>query len=207
MTKLRDLSLLQIELVSRLRGIRGIRDLARSVDMDAAAVSRKLNEVERILRVSLFTRSKKGIVVTARGEEVAAICQQILEQAAQIEHAPVESAWSRVPLMTIGSRAFLNAAIAESLVGLTGTSYRWRFVDSSPQELLRASLVGAIDIAIHLEDWSMPVAWQKEHVADLSWGLVARADHPLSDVASLSEVKKYPFIVASFLNQDRKSVV
>ena len=203
MASLRNLTLLQIELIASITKSKGIRDLARAFDMDPAQISRRLKEVEDLLGVSLFTRSKKGITVTSRGEEVSQICKTMIEQSKSIELAPKSSAWSKKPLLTVGSRAFLNVPIASSVTKIDQDQFRWRFVDSSPQDLLRACLVGAVDIAVHLESWSWPTSWQTEIAAELSWGLVVKKNHPLKLNSSISDVKKYPFIVASYLNQDR----
>jgi LysR family transcriptional regulator of abg operon len=203
MASLRNLTLLQIELIASITKSKGIRDLARAFEMDPAQVSRRLKEVEDLLGLSLFTRSKKGITVTSRGEEISQICKSIIEQSKSIELSPKNSVWSKKPIYTVGSRAFLNVPVASQITKIDQDQFRWRFVDSSPQDLLRASLIGSVDIAIHLESWTWPLIWQTEAVAELSWGLVAKKNHPLKLSSSMNDVKKYPFIVASYLNQDR----
>jgi len=103
----------------------------------------------------------------------------------------------------VGARSFKNVPVASQITKIDQDQFRWRIVDSSPQDLLRIYLIGSVDIAIHLESWSWPLIWQTEVVAELSWGLVAKKNHPLKLSSSMSDVKKYPFIVASYLNQDR----
>jgi DNA-binding transcriptional LysR family regulator len=203
MALLRNLTLLQIELIASITKSKGIRDLARAFDMDPAQVSRRLKEVEDLLGLPLFTRSKKGITVTSRGEEISQICKSMIEQSKSIELSPKSSTWSKKPLLTVGSRAFLNVPLSSLVLKIDQDQFRWRFVDSSPQDLLRACLVGAVDIAVHLESWSWPTSWQTEVAAELSWGLVAKKSHPLKTNSSISDIKKFPFIVASYLSQDR----
>jgi DNA-binding transcriptional LysR family regulator len=179
MASLRHLTLLQIELIASLTKSKGIRDLARSFEMDPAQVSRRLKEVEDLLGLPLFVRSKKGITVTSRGEEISQICKSMIEQSKSIELSPKNSVWSKKPIYTVGSRAFLNVPIASQVIKVDQEQFRWRFVDSSPQDLLKACLIGSVDIAVHLESWSWPTSWLTENVAELSWGLVAKKNHPL----------------------------
>ncbi len=203
MISLRSFSLLQIELIATLPRAKGIRDLARTLDLDAAVVSRRLKDVEDTLRVQLFVRSKKGILLTPRGQEISTICQNILIQSKQLSESPKSSTWSKKTLVTCGSRAFMNIPFAESVTRIDSDKFRWRFVDSSPQDLLRASLVGSVDAALHLEDWSWPSSWQTEKLANMTWALVTKYNHPLKQNSKLNDIKQFPFIVASYLNQDR----
>jgi hypothetical protein len=134
---------------------------------------------------------------------MSTICQNILAQSKQLSESPKASAWSKKTLITCGSRAFMNIPFAESVTRIDGDKFRWRFVDSSPQDLLRACLVGSIDAALHLEDWAWPSSWQTEKLATMTWALVTKHSHPLKQNSKVNELKQYPFIVASYLNQDR----
>jgi DNA-binding transcriptional LysR family regulator len=72
---------------------------------------------------------------------------------------------------------------------------RLRFIDMSPQEVQRAAMTGAIDIAIHFEKFDWTSSWTSAESAELRWSLFARKLHPLSDTAQLSDVLKFPFVV------------
>jgi DNA-binding transcriptional LysR family regulator len=206
MLPLADFTVQQIGILAQLGETKGIRDLARKNSMDPAAVSRLIQQAERILGFSLALRTKRGLLLTSEG-------QQVVERAAKLfahlksfdDFKSIDPVFARIPTFTLGSRGFLATLLAGILAKtpIEELKFKIRFVDSSPADLLRASLAGAVDLAVHLENWSWPNSWITREVANLTWGLVARADHPLGPVATLAQTQKYPFIAASYLANDR----
>ncbi len=206
MNSLNNFTLHQITLISQLSEAQGIRDFARKHSMDPAAVTRLLKEVENSMGFSLATRTKKGLLLTPEGTQVVMLAKDLVVQFMRFEDfKKIDSAYAQIPTYNIGSRAFLSTLLAE-IVGLEQiekTKVKFRFLDSSPTDLLRASLNGSMDIAVHFEEWNWPESWQSEVASNFTWGLVAKKNHPLKSKVKVAETQKYPFVGVSYLAGDR----
>mgnify|MGYP003386634169 CR=1 FL=1 len=206
MSSLRDFTLNQIDLLSQLSHSKGVRDLARRNNMDPAAVSRLLTEVERVLRLKIAIRSKTGLLLTAEGQQVVNMATELMAHFKKFDAVgSVDPLFAKIPVLNFGSRGFLTTLMAGLIAKreIEKDNFKMRFLDSSPQETLRSALAGLVDVAVHIEKWSWPASWQSQDAGHLTWGLLANADHPIRTKATLKDTQKYPFIGSSYITNDR----
>ncbi len=206
MTALKNFTLHQIQLISQLTESQGIRDFARKFSMDPSAVTRLLKEIENELGFSMATRTKKGLIITPEGRQVVSLAKELVVQFMKFEDfKKIDQAYALIPTFNIGSRAFLSTLMSEviSKDSIETLKTKFRFLDSSPSDLLRASLIGSVDIAVHFEDWVFPETWITEDVATLTWGLIARKKHPLKLKVNIADTQEYPFVGVSYLAGER----
>ncbi len=206
MDTLRNFTLHQMELIAQLGEAQGIRDLARKNSMDPANVTRLLQDIEQALGFSLATRTKRGIQLTPEGTQTVALARELVAQLMKFDDLKkVDPSFARIPTFNLGSRAFLSTLLAEVIAkeSVTQTKVKFRFLDSSPSDLLRAALTGSIDIAVHIEPWNWPDSWVSEEAANLTWGLVARLGHPLKAKVKVAQTQAYPFVGVSYLSGER----
>jgi DNA-binding transcriptional LysR family regulator len=206
MDALKNFTLHQIKLISQLGETQGIRDLARKNSMDPASITRLLQDLEGALGFSLATRTKRGLLLTPEGSQAVALARELVTQIMKFEDLKkIDPSFARIPTYNLGSRAFLSTLLAEVIAkeSIAQTKVKFRFLDSSPTDLLRASLTGSIDLAVHIEHWSWPESWVSEDIASLSWGLVARTGHPLKSKVKTSQTQAYPFVGVSYLAGER----
>ncbi|MBY0415995.1 MAG: LysR family transcriptional regulator [Bdellovibrionales bacterium] len=196
----------QIQLISQLSEALGIRDFARKNSMDPSAVTRLLQEIEQALGLKIATRTKKGLILTPEGHQVVELAKELVVQLSKFERLKkIDPAYAQIPTLNLGSRAFISTLLADviTLNPIEKTNLKFRFLDSSPSDLFKAALIGSIDIAVHFEKWVWPDTWQSESSATFTWGLVARANHPLKSKIKITDTQKYPFVGVSFLAGER----
>lgn len=206
MSNLKNFTLHQIQLISQLSETQGIRDFARKFSMDPSAVTRLLKDIENALGFSLATRSKKGLIITPEGKQVVSLAKELVVQFMKFEDLKkIDPVYALIPTINIGTRAFISTLISEviSKEPIESNRVKFRFLDSSPSDLIRASLTGSVDIAIHFEEWALPETWISEDAATLTWGLIARKKHPLKLKATLADTQFYPFVGVSYLSGER----
>lgn len=206
MNNLSNFTMIQIDLLSQLAHSKGVRDLARRNNMDPAGVSRFLTEVERVLGFKIAIRSKAGLLLTFEGSQVVNMASELMGHLKKFDSlGNIDPLFSKIPVLNFGSRGFLTSILAGIIAkkDIKKNNFKMRFVDSSPQDTLRASLAGLLDVAVHIEKWQWPSTWQSKEAATLTWGLLANADHPIRTKSSLKDTQKYPFIGSSYISNDR----
>jgi DNA-binding transcriptional LysR family regulator len=202
----KDFTLQQIDLLSQLSEVSGIRDLARKNNADPGKITRLIQDLEAAIGYSIVIRSKRGIELTSEGRQAVNLARDIVNQFKQIDSLKkLTSEFTDLDVINIGSRGFLTTLLAQSLTRLPieKTQARFRFLDSSPSDLFKAALAGTIDVAVHLENWSWPGSWISEEVSTITWGLVGNSKHPLPKKIRVAQSQKYPFIGVSYLQNDR----
>jgi len=201
----RELSFNDLRLLSALRGEKSLRAVARIVNIEPAAISKRVARLEELFGTEIVKRSPRGIIFTSDGERLVEKAMEVLKNAEDVLGASVpQSEFDSV--LSIGSRGFLNIMLAEPFMrAIQGFSekVRLRFIDMSPQELQRAAMTGAIDIAIHFEKFDWTSSWTSAESSELRWSLFARKNHPLPNAAKLSDVLKYPFVVPGHWTGDK----
>lgn len=202
----KDFTLEQIDLLSQLSEVSGIRDLARKNNVDPAKITRLIQDLEVAIGYLIIVRSKRGIELTTEGKQAVSLARDIITQFKKIDSLKkLSSEYSDLDVINIGSRGFLTTLIAQSLtrIPIQKTQTRFRFLDSSPSDLFKAALAGTIDVAIHLENWAWPNSWISEEVSTITWGLVGNEKHPLPKKIRVAQSQKYPFVGVSYLQNDR----
>jgi DNA-binding transcriptional LysR family regulator len=203
---MKHLTLQQIDILAQLTDTRGLRQIARKNNLDPSAVSRLLKDVESSLRLKIAVRSTSGFLLTEEGIKISTVAKEILVSAKKFDDLhPFDPKMANWPVCSLGSRGFITAIFAGLFAknSIEKIQTRLRFVDASPRDLLRSCLTDIVDAALHLENWNLPKTWETQKVASMTWGLVARKEHPIKEVVSLKDCQKYPFISASYLGQDQ----
>ena len=193
---LRELTFSDLRLLQCLRGEKSLRAVARTINMEPAAISKRMTRIEELFAFEIVKRSPRGFVFTGEGEQLVRKAELLLKNAEDVFGAGRPRAeFDRI--LTIGSRGFLNILLTMPFLDSAKTfsaKTRLRFIDMSPQELQRAATAGALDIAVHFEELEWTPSWTSIKTDNLAWKLIARVGHPLKTESSLSDVLKYPFI-------------
>lgn len=206
MSTLKNFTMNQIDVLSQLAHTKGVRDLARRNSMDPAGVSRLLSEVERVFGFKIATRSKTGLSLTEEGKQIVLMASELTLHLRKFEEiGSIDPEFSKIKTLNLASRGFLTTLLSGLLSrnSIPEQNFKLRFLDSSPQDTLRAALAGLVDVAVHIEKWSWPGTWLSQEAATLTWGLVARQDHPIKTKILIKDSQKYPFVGSSYLSSDR----
>ena len=200
-----NLSINQIHIIAQLPKAKGIRDLARKNSLDPAAVSRMIKDAEDLFGFILVTRSQRGVSLTSEGMQISQLCIDIIRGINKFEEfRPNDSGEDKIVSFVLGSRGYLSVSIAGFIAEIPTqeSGIRFKFIDTSPSALFQGCLAGAVDIAIHFEDWAWPSNWSTKMVGSLTWGIVVRAQHPIKAKINSRDLQKFPFITASYLLDD-----
>ena len=163
-------------------------------------LSRQMMDLERELGVTLMLRGKNGLTLTDDGIFFRQRAQEIVELADRLEKSFVERQNNISGMVVIGASETVGSqTLARLIKEFTGKYPAVQFtlynetVDNIKDRLDK----GLVDIGLLLE----PVDVTKFDYVRLSqqdtWGLLVRADHPLTEKESLTadDVAPYPLIL------------
>ena len=192
--RLKQLNFVELDLISELPKHNSLRGLARSREIMPSQVSKIIKKFETLFEIEIMKRSATGVLLTPQGAQLASGALQILKQAEVLSAHDYEIEASFERILTVGTRAFINTALAPYLVHViqriepkTGI----RFVDFSPDELIQACAKGAVEIAISIDKLALGKNWHQTQIGTLEWGLFARSQHPLTFGAKPEDLKQY----------------
>ena len=178
-------------------------NITRAADMlhvTQPTLSRQMMDLERELGVTLMLRGKNGLTLTDDGVFFRQRAQEIVDLADRLEKSFVERQSDISGMVVIGaSEAVGGQTLARLIKGFSDKYPAVQFtlynetVDNVKDRLDK----GLVDIGLLLE----PIDVAKFDYVRLSqqdtWGLLVRADHPLTEKASLAadDAAPYPLIL------------
>ncbi len=204
-SRLRQVSLFEIELLSELGQHHSLRSLCRAKRMKPPHLSKVLARMEAKLKANVLHRSPKGFVLTPDGIRLVKWARTLIESTEGISKLEHEEAGEEVPLITIAaSRLVTTALIAPSIHALKeGVSrLRFRLLDMAPDEIERAALKAACDAIVTLGEPTLTRAWETSRFGTIDWGLFASQKHPSPAVTTEGKILSYPFLVPTYWTGD-----
>ena len=195
MSKLNDISLGDLTLLSELPRYDSMRAWASKNRLTPISASRLIKRVETALGVSIVKRSNVGITITPEGQQIAKKAAQLVALAMDLND--VSAASSVAPFartFVFASRGFLNAELAGVVADAfqaADNNYGVRFVDLSPEETIDAMKASFVDFSLNLEELTLGKTWQTKPIGQISWALYGRKQHPLSYGGSVADLAKY----------------
>jgi len=149
--RLSDLSLRQLEYVVAVADTLGFRRAAERVGVSQPTLSAQIQQLEGVLGISLFERDRRGVLLTAAGEEVVARARRVL---VEVEDLLASATRARDPF--VGTfRVGVIPTIApyylpEVTAVLAGAFPRLRLVfrEEKTEETVRDLRSGALDAGL-----------------------------------------------------------
>lgn len=198
MSNFKDLTMRDIETLSDIPKIKSLRSYALSKSLTPANLSKIIQKLEKSTEHKLLVRSNLGVKATHEAIEIALKAKEVLKSLEVMAMTKTSEGIDEfTQTITVGTRGFLNAALAPAILKSlkeNGLNFEVRFVDLSPDDLRQAIRHGDVDMAITLEKENYGNLWHSKRVASLEWGVYARSGHPLQNKKpSLEEVSEYFF--------------
>ncbi len=187
-----------LRLFVRLAETGTIAQAAEQEHIAAAAVSKRISDLEALLQTPLLTRSNKGVTLTSAGTELLALARTALHELDQIP-AQMESfsggvkGLVRICTSTSALAQFLPGRV--NLVLREHPGIRVNFQEEISTLVPRAVIGNAADIGIFTDD--VPDAGLEIHPFHKDrLVLVAPTDHPLADRGHLrfAETLDYDYV-------------
>ncbi|MCQ2454086.1 MAG: LysR family transcriptional regulator [Clostridia bacterium] len=167
---------------------------AENLFMSQPSLSKTISEMEKELQITIFRRTRGGMVLTEQGKELTRLARSILQQVETIEMLHTASAENRrLTLYAPAARYVVRALTAIRRVG----EVRW--MQTEPEDWERG--IGILNCrseqAEHLEKALERRGWQLQ--ARLSWQpvFIAAARHELAELQTvdIARLKAYPQIM------------
>lgn len=191
-----ELQFSDLKILTQLRDETTLRSVARNLNQEPAAVSKRIKRLEELLGYEIIKRSPRGFIFTDEGNKLVIKANDILKSTEQLLGFRPDK-FSSEKVLSIGSRGFLNVLLTGPLLAALSEfnlKTRLRFVDMPPLDTQRAGLAGLLDIAVHCEPMEWTPSWLSTQAASLKWNLFARKDHPLSRNVTLAQVLSHAFV-------------
>ena len=163
-------------------------------------LSRQLMDLERELGTTLMYRGKKGMTLTEDGLFFRQRAEEIVELAGRLEQSFVERSTEVSGVISIGATESVGSRLFAKLIKQFSDKYplvKFDLYNEMADYIKERMDKGLIDVGLLLE----PVDTSKYDFVRLSqketWGVLMRADHPLSDRETLraEEMRPYPLIL------------
>ena len=163
-------------------------------------LSRQLMQLEEELGVKLFRRGKYRVSLTEDGMLLRRRAQEIVELADRLEQSFVERSTEVSGVISIGATESVGSRLFAKLIKQFSDKYplvKFDLYNEMADYIKERMDKGLIDVGLLLE----PVDTSKYDFVRLSqketWGVLMRADHPLSDRETLraEEMRPYPLIL------------
>lgn len=163
-------------------------------------LSRQLMDLERELGTTLMYRGKKGMTLTEDGLFFRQRAEEIVELADRLEQSFVERSAEVSGVISIGATESVGSRLFAKLIKQFSDKYplvKFDLYNEMADYIKERMDKGLIDVGLLLE----PVDTSKYDFVRLSqketWGVLMRADHPLSDRETLraEEMRPYPLIL------------
>lgn len=163
-------------------------------------LSRQLMDLERELGTTLMYRGKKGMTLTEDGLFFRQRAEEIVELADRLEQSFVERSAEVSGIISIGATESVGSRLFAKLIKQFSDKYplvKFNLYNEMADYIKERMDKGLIDVGLLLE----PVDTAKYDFVRLSqketWGVLMRADHPLSDRETLraEEMRPYPLIL------------
>ncbi|GAB3213830.1 LysR substrate-binding domain-containing protein [Marinactinospora thermotolerans] len=193
-----DLSLRQLEAYAAVARAAGFSEAARELRVSQSALSRTVQEIERLLRVRLLERTSRGVRRTPEGEELLAVAERLLAaHRAEMSRLGrfLEGETGTVTIATLPSVAavLLPPVIAAFRARHPGIGVR--VLDGMSDTALEAVARGRADMAIAVPARAIPGVRARPFVRDTFFAALP-PDHPLTARRRLAwaDFGGHPFI-------------
>lgn len=180
------MTLFQMEVLVAVTNTGNFTRAGEQIGLSQSGVSHTIGALEKELGISLFTRNRGGVKLTAAGERIAASARTILENVAHIKQVATESSELHEATIRIASFPSVTAQLLPKLLESMHNHYphiKTRLFEGSYQEIKEWVLSGVVDVGFHTwpedELEGIPLATDSLHA-------VIPTNHPLAKESSLT---------------------
>lgn len=193
-----DLSIKDIRILADLPKISSIRSYARSKDVSAASISKRLKVIEAKLNLEILDRSTVGVSITSKGKTVTNWARSLLKNSienSELFNAPRENLKME---LTIGTRGFLNISVSSAFIYALGETHTLKFIDLSPDDTFQLVRNKKLDITISFQSHKYGEDWQSTYVGKMEWVILKNHQYKTPHIIKLEDLKNYPLVQATY---------
>lgn len=194
-----QLRLRDFELLRDLLRSDSLRDLARARAVSPGNLSKQIRTIEICLGIPLVERSSQGIKPTPEAMRILPFLDRMqhLRDRMLSEFTTADT----LNRLTIASTSSLSTSLLPPVL----TAYKslrsktqFRLLEMPPASFIPIAMRGGFQICIHIGEMEWPRTWTSANLGSVQWNLYARKNHPLGGTSSVSEIRKFPFVMPAY---------
>jgi len=174
---------------------------ATALSLSQPALSKTVRDVEDILGVMLFERNPRGVAPTAAGVAFIESARRLLAELRRLDETlDVVSSSSRggvaLGVLPVAASGVLPGALAR--MRKAQPDIQIRMEEGRTEELLPLLAAGDIDLIVgRLYEPAMPDAFEREALWTEPMSILARADHPIFEAATVAieQLRRYDLVL------------
>ena len=183
-----------------------ITDAARELFISQPSLTNRIKALENEMKISIFTRTNKGIVLSKEGEIFLGYARQVLEQANMLEERyKGTNAGKQQFCVSTQHYSFAVNAFVELIEKCGGEKYDFSLRETTTYEIIEdvASLKSEIGI-LYINDFNEPAIKKLLAENDLEFNEIFRAEphifvskqNPLAkkDSVTMADLAPYPYL-------------
>ncbi|NQF14372.1 LysR family transcriptional regulator [Brevibacillus sp. HB1.3] len=180
------MTLFQMEVLVAVTNAGNFTRAGEQIGLSQSGVSHTIGALEKELGVSLFTRNRSGVKLTAAGEKIVASARIILENVSLIKQVAAESGDHLEVTLRIASFPSVTAQLLPKLLKSIESHYphmQTKLYEGSYQEIKEWIRSGVVDVGFHV--------WPDDELEGIllttdALHAVVPAKHPLAQEPSLT---------------------
>ena len=185
------MTLQQLKYVTAVAGTGTISGAAQALFLSQPSLTAAIRELEQELNITIFSRTNRGVVLTAAGEEFLGYARQVLEQADLIEERYTGSAPRRHRFsVSTQHYSFAVEAFVDLLKEYGGPEYDFRIRETKTYEIIEdvSRLRSEVGV-LYLNEFNRPVLTRvlREHELEFHPLFTARPHVFVSKANPLAE--------------------
>ncbi|MFA4135039.1 MULTISPECIES: LysR family transcriptional regulator [unclassified Brevibacillus] len=180
------MTLFQMEVLVAVTNAGNFTRAGEQIGLSQSGVSHTIGALEKELGISLFTRNRSGVKLTAAGEKIVASARIILENVSVIKQVATESGEHVETTLRIASFPSVTAQLLPKLLKSIESHYphmQTKLYEGSYQEIKEWIRSGVVDVGFHV--------WPDDELEGIllttdALHAVVPAQHPLAKEQSLT---------------------
>lgn len=201
------MNILHMKYAVEVARLGSLNKAAESLLIAQPNISRSIKELEQDLGISIFSRSAKGMLLTAEGEEFIGFAQSILKQIDDVEALYKSGSVKKQRFsISVPSACYISHAFAEFSKSISSEPAEIFFEETSSQNTINGVLGNECKLGIircpenydkHFKAMLEEKGLAYELIAELSYSLLMNKNNPLAsnetvkygDISELVEIR------------------
>lgn len=204
-----------LQLLQALKESGSLRAAAASMNLTQPALSRMLSEIEAIFGTTLFERTSRGLIATAKGETAIRGAGQMLEELARVQQE-VALGFEAATVVKLGAPHFVaHGYLPPVIASLRASTPRAhvQLIEGAVSRLFDALSAGEVDALVSTysarssDETTVPLVYEQLFASE--YVVIGPAAGPLARIRSrvdLASLATQPWILPSRTSMLRKEV-
>ena len=194
------LKLRQLRIVSTLADQGSISRASPALGVSQPALTKALQQLERVVGARIFDREARGVRPTAVGHAVIESARRILAELRRLDEELDRIASGTSSSIAVGATPAPAIGLLPKVLATLrrrATNLQVRVVEGAFEDLAPALSVGEIDLIVgRLYESPVPDGFEREELYQDPIVMLVRADHPLGQgTPTIADISRYDLIV------------